>query len=143
MIIGILATLALPLFRHLLANAQSSAVINDLRVFREAFRLYSAEHGAWPPAQGGAAFPVGMDGYLAEKAWARRTPIGGGYRWDRDGSAGGQSFRAAIRIDATAGAPIIADYDQLLAIDRKLDDGNLLTGALSAGAYPQLLFIVD
>lgn len=143
MIIGILATLALPLFRHLLMSAQARAVTNDLRVFRESFRLYQAERGDWPAAAAVATLPTGMEGFLHEGNWTRRTPIGGQCRWDRDGSAGGQSFRAAIRVVSTAGAPVTADYEQLLSIDRQFDDGNLLSGLLQVDAFPQLVLIVD
>lgn len=143
LIIGILATLALPAFRRLLLRSQASAVCNDLRVFREGFRLYSGENGKWPAAQGGANFPPGMEGYLRETSWAGRTPIGGRYEWDRDGGEGSQSFLAAIRVRSAGGVPVTANYEQLLMIDSQLDDGNLFTGALQVDVYPQLLLIIE
>ena len=143
LIIGILATLALPAFRRLMLRSQASAVCNDLRVFRDGFRLYLAENGKWPAAQGGADFPAGMEGFLRETSWTRRTPIGGRYQWDRDGGEGSQSFRAAIRIRSAGGEPVTTNYEQLLVIDSQFDDGNLFTGALQVDAYPQLLLIIE
>lgn len=133
-IISIIVAIALPVSRHLVRQARSAAVINDLRVFTSAFQTYANEHGDWPEGDGTpAAFPAGMEDQLRQTTWRERTPVGGNYAWDPSGTQQGSHYRAAIVIASTGGNPLIADQAQLLDIDRRLDDGNLATGNFFLG----------
>jgi prepilin-type N-terminal cleavage/methylation domain-containing protein len=76
-IIGILATLALPLFESMGLRTRGTAFLNDGRVFSEAFIRYAQEHGEFPQNQDNReSFPPEMKDYIKEESWTRTTPLG-------------------------------------------------------------------
>ncbi|HWA85247.1 MAG TPA: prepilin-type N-terminal cleavage/methylation domain-containing protein [Opitutus sp.] len=143
-IISIFIAIALPIGQHLVRQARSAAVINDLRVFSAAFQAYANEHGDWPDGDGTpGAFPPGMETYLRQTNWQHPTPIGGSYAWDPNSTQGGGRYRAAIVISSIEGNPVSADAAQLLDLDRKLDDGNLATGNFVLGFQDEPVFVLE
>lgn len=137
-IISMLAAMAIQTFRQLRDASRRNAAINDLRVFAGAFEVYSLENGHWPEVRGPGEFPPEMEGLITQRAWTRRTPIGGHYTWEHD--AGG--ITAAIRIADTGG--FFASSENLRALDERLDDGNLATGRVrTATAGPGIVYILQ
>lgn len=81
-LIGILATLAIPAFHKVHLNSRAAVIVNDFRIFADAFNRYNFEHGAWPPAdwvQG--AQPAGMSPYMPH-SWTKNADAGGYYAFD-------------------------------------------------------------
>lgn len=143
-ILSVLAAVALPISRHLIERARTSAVLNDLRVFSAAFQAYAAEHGDWPPGDGtAAAVPVGMEPYLANTNWLQRTPIGGHYAWDPQTVQQGSRYRAAIVLVGTPAHPVSKDAHQLQQIDSAFDDGNLTAGNFLLGYRNQPFYVLE
>lgn len=121
-IIGLLAAMAIPAFQRVQRAAQNSRVVNDFRVFAQAFEIYNTQNGGWPAnSMPGVvpSSPVSMNNDFKVSVWQSTTPIGGRWNWDRNiaGVSAGISISSYTCTDA-----------QLAEIDAKLDDGNLSTG---------------
>jgi prepilin-type N-terminal cleavage/methylation domain-containing protein len=142
-IISLLAMLAIPGMQMVQRRARSSAVINDFRVFATAFQTYAQERGSFPVETDAALVPAGMETVLKPDAWLRVTPIGGHYNWENNQLHFGVNYKAAIAITATGDAPLPLDVNQLTAIDRAVDDGDLYNGNFRLGAGLCPLFIIE
>jgi prepilin-type N-terminal cleavage/methylation domain-containing protein len=141
-VVSVLCTMALPAFKRIQIRAKSTVVVNDLRVFSQAFDQYAAETGSWPPDTAAGQMPPLMAGRLNSVQWLRITPIGGKYNWEYNQTHFGTKYKAAISIAAAAGAPLPLDVEQLTDIDRTMDDGNLLNGNLRIGTGLVPLWII-
>ncbi|WP_309381691.1 type II secretion system protein [Cerasicoccus frondis] len=124
-IIGLLATIAMPAFQRARMRTQSTRFANDLRQFSGAFETYSLEHGAWPDDETEGVLPAGMDGYIAADKFNLPTIYGGNYDWE--GPGGGFSGGVAVSIRGSN-----LDDEQAVMIDEILDDGDLGTGRFQA-----------
>jgi type II secretory pathway pseudopilin PulG len=135
---------AIPQLKKNMISARSSAVMNDLRVYSGAFQAYAQEHGDWPPGGGSpGVFPPGMDGYLSQTNWSRKTPIGGNYQFATQSPQAGGRYAAVIMIASSPGNPVSSDFNQLSDIDRKLDDGNLGSGNFFLGYRNYPVFVLE
>lgn len=127
-IIGLLATLALPFMESARRRAHATRFANDFQKFESVFQQYNIEHGGWPPAAGPGVIPTGMSGDLPP-TYVAPSPMGGNYSWS--GSTG------RIRLTGTT-----ADDAVMQRVDALIDDGNLRTGdfesMLSGGYHLQL-----
>ncbi len=142
-IISFLAMLAVPAIRKIEVRARATATVNDLRVFETAFQAYAAEKGGFPPAAAAGTLPTEMVDRIKATDFAKASPVGGHYTWERDQVFGGVRCKAAITIDTTGDSTLSADADQLEAVDRVIDDGNLSTGNLIFGGTGSLVWIVE
>ncbi len=143
LIIGILGALAIPGFRQIMRSSQNSIVGNDLRVFGGAFQRFELENGQWPSrTPRGGTIPEGMEGFLGETSWSRRTPIDGNYVWRNYSYNRGELFEAVIVIRQTLDNGIMASRTQLREIDSIIDDGVLSTGSFRLGFEHQPLYIL-
>lgn len=143
-IIGLLSALAVPTARNLIIAARSDAVINDLRVYAAAFQTYVHEKADWPgPGDGSGLIPAGMETYLSNSNWTAVTRIGGKYTWDRNTPHQGYRYAAAISIRSVEGSPVSDNLNQLLDIDRRIDDGNLETGNFILGYRNYPVFVIE
>ncbi len=134
-IIGLLASIAIPAFQKVRQNSRHAALANDLRTFAQAFETYSHENGSWPADVGIGVVPAEMtnaNSSLDVTAFAAPTPIGGRYDWDHNVFG---NVAAVSVTDATITAA------QLLDFDTKFDDGNLATGDFrgNTGRYSYIL----
>jgi len=119
-IIGLLASLALPSFNRARMNSQNASLSADLRTATGAFGMYAIEHGDYPPDVGPGVMPENMAPYLSNMAWLGETPLGGQWDWDRN--------VFGVRAGVSVFQPT-ASIEQLLMLDRKIDNGDLATGA--------------
>ncbi len=119
-IIGLLAVIALPSLIRARQDTQRNAFINDLRIARDAFELFAINRGYFPEDRWPGIIPDGMDEYLTKFRWDEPTPIGGYWDWDN----GQFGFRAGISVFQPDRTPA-----EMREIDRRIDDGNLSTGA--------------
>jgi prepilin-type N-terminal cleavage/methylation domain-containing protein len=142
-IISLLAMLSIPAVQMVQRRAKSSAVINDFRVFSAAFETYAHEHGSFPDEVDAGVVPAGMETALKIDSWQRVTPIGGHYNWENNQMHFGVRYKAAIAITGTADAPLVLDVNQLLDIDKAIDDGDLYNGNFRLGAGLCPLFVIE
>jgi prepilin-type N-terminal cleavage/methylation domain-containing protein len=118
-IIGLLALLAMPALQKTRLASQNSRFISDLRVFAQAFESFSVVNGGWPPNTGSGVVPAGMAGEIRHANWTVRNSVGGIWNWDFN------NFGITAGISTTG---VTATDVQMLAIDRRIDDGDLTTG---------------
>jgi prepilin-type N-terminal cleavage/methylation domain-containing protein len=142
-VVGLVSAVAMPTFKRLTIAAQTTAVVNDLRVFAAAFQSYAQQNNAYPPEAGIGVMPTGMTGTLGTTSWRRITPIGGRYNWDNNVRHAGTRYRAAIGIRTQTTNRVTTDRTHLLAIDSRIDDGNLATGNFFLGAGNEPVFIIE
>ncbi|MDP3070392.1 MAG: type II secretion system protein [Opitutaceae bacterium] len=118
-IIGLLALLGMPALQKSRLASQNNRFISDLRVFAQAFESYSVLNGGWPPNSASGTVPAGMQGEIRHANWAIANSVGGRWNWDNNnvGITAGISTTGVIATDA-----------QMIAIDRRIDDGDLTTG---------------
>ena len=134
-IIGLLAAIAVPWFVKARGNSEDTAFINDLRVAASGFVTYSVDNNGYPTNSSPGVLPAGMDGYFSRRLrWSEQTPIGGQWEWNRDayGIKAGVSVYQPVRTPA-----------QMQEIDRKIDDGNLSTGAFRSRTGNGYTFIIE
>lgn len=132
-IIGLLATLAIPAFQRVQRASQNTRVVNDFRVFVQAFEQYNMQNGAWPSNAGPGVIPsapVSMNGDFKASVWQGVTAIGGRWNWDRN--------IAGVSISG-----FTCDDAQLEEIDAKIDDGNLTGGLFQKVAATRVTYIVQ
>jgi type II secretory pathway pseudopilin PulG len=141
-LLGALLAVGLPYGRTALVHRRAQKVAADLRSFATIFQSYANDNGDWPAGDAvpGLA-PRGVDAKLAATAWSKVSPIGGRYTWDPSGLHQGSRIRAAILIASAEGNRVTSDREQLLEIDRAIDDGDLATGNFLLGYrnYPMLV----
>ena len=103
-----------------------------------AFKSYMEQNGSAPGTANTGEVPTGMAGLLGAVNWSDPSPVGGAFRWvaavdEKDAP----SF--AIRggtITLTAfppSRPLTLSAEDILFIDRQIDDGNLATGKFRTG----------
>lgn len=143
LIISVLAMAAVPALKRSKRKALTAALANDLRVFAAAFDAYAQEMGTWPAESGAGVIPSGMAGRLPAAMWTKVSPVGGRYNWDRNRTHYGVRYAAAIVVSATGPAPLRLDADQLIDVDRTIDDGNLASGTFRLGAGNIPLYVVQ
>jgi type IV pilus assembly protein PilA len=133
-IIGLLAALAIPAFQRIQRASQNTRILNDFRVYAQAFETYNTEFGAWPASAGAGVLPVEMAGRIKSDTWQLTTEIGGNWNWDTDtsGITAGISITGFTCTDA-----------QLAEIDARIDDGNLATGRFRKVQPSQVMLILQ
>lgn len=141
-IIGLLAAAALPAYRLITIRSRATTVVNDLRTFSTVFITYSLQNGRYPDDGDPQVVPPQVAGQLPGN-FTQRTPIGGVYKWNFNVPADGVPAKAALIIQAESGYPIMDDLDQLEAVDKQIDDGDLATGNLQLGSTNSLVFIIE
>lgn len=133
-IIGLLAALAIPAFQRVRQASENSRIVNDYRIFAQAFEIYNTQNGSWPANVGAGVIPAGMAGDFKADVWQKTTAIGGRWNWDKNisGISAGISISSFTCSDA-----------QLLAIDAKLDDGDLTTGYFQKIQPTRVMLILE
>jgi hypothetical protein len=142
--LGLAAALAAPALRRSWNERRTAAAGHELREIAAAFQAHAHARGDWPPADAlpGAA-PTGMAERLASTRWSQRTPLGGRYTWTLNSVHQGDRYQAALLLVPTAGAPLSAGRDELIAVDRAVDDGNLATGKFRLGFRNYPVFVLE
>ncbi len=136
-IIGLLAALAIPAFQRVQRASQNTRIVNDLRVFAQAFEIYYAQNGTLPANVGPGVVPttpVPMNNDFRVGVWQAPTVVGGRWNWDNSLSSGGN---AGISISAYT-----CSDSQMEEIDAKIDDGDLTTGNFVKTTTNRVMFII-
>ena len=135
--ISLLAALALPSFMKSRRTAQVTNVINDLRVFRDALNIYAMNKGKFPDdTEQAPAFPEGsgVEEYLNIDRWSRITALGGHYEWEGPNN---HPYAGIALLGTTA------SIEQLTELDKKIDDGDLVTGQFRLTPSERYTFIIE
>lgn len=125
-IIGLLASLAIPAFKRMQQRSQISRFANDLRIFSQGLDTMMLEIGALPGDPGSGSLSGGhaqLSEYINAATYAQPTALGG--VWDID--SGDFGVRCVVGVDF-GGAPSAAQLFGLREVDTLIDDGDLSTG---------------
>ncbi len=133
-IIGMLATMALPYVGKARESSQNVRLMNDWRIFMAAFESYATEMGEFPENGSSGQIPAGMEGHLGETAWTAVTAVGGSWDWDLEQFG----FTAGISL---VDSSIVAG--QMRNVDEKLDDGDLANGLFRQTGATRLTYILE
>lgn len=119
-ILGILASIVIPQFASASGDSSNATFVHDMKLLGRLITVQQHYSGQWPADRNPGEFPPEMAGKLDPADFAKTTPIGGSWDYDADvyGVVAGISVELPDRTPA-----------QMIAIDRMIDDGNLVTGA--------------
>ena len=131
-IIGLLASLAVPGFARMRMHAQNTRISNDLRMFSDGFLIYNFVTGNWPETQAPAELPPDMPEDFKVEAWRLTFPLGGNWRWVHEPE------RRGIEI-----VNIRADSTRIRNLDQRVDDGDLAAGRMLLVETDTLFYRVD
>ncbi len=139
-IIGILAAIAIPKYSEYRMRAKIAVVVEDYRIFTNAFRLYEIDYGQFPNdchLSPPLPDPVLAD-YLDAQRWSTPTALGGRYNWE---GPDGYPY-AAVSIYYADGEPKPSN-DVFAVIDRMLDDGDLSQGKFIMSTHERPTYIIE
>ncbi len=121
-IISLLAMMAVPTMQIVQRKARAAALVNDFRVFSEAFSRRAHEMGGWPAEVDAGLVPPEMEGIFKGGTWDRPTPVGGLYKWVPNDSG-----RRVIRVESPSEAlmhpALLTEIDRLIDAGDGWDDG--------------------
>jgi prepilin-type N-terminal cleavage/methylation domain-containing protein len=117
-IIGLLVAMAIPALARVKSQAVAKRYLNDVRQIAAGAERCAMETGQFPPNGIGSLHP-NLRGYVPDSLFGTTTPLGGVWDWDYQQNG----FAVSISV-----YQFTAPDEQLLAIDRAIDDGNLNTG---------------
>lgn len=112
-------------------------MVNDFRVFTQAFEIYNTQNGGWPDGAGPGVMPTlptSIADTLRASSWQGATVFGGLWQWDNALSSAGDAGICVIGFTC-------AD-DQLSDVDTKLDDGNLATGRFQKTSATRVIYVL-
>ena len=120
LIIGLLAAIAIPSFAEARRRSQMNRFIHDLRVLTDGMVRQNAATWQYPPDRTPGLAPAGSEAYVRGSIWSNTTSIGGNWDWDlgQFGCVAGVSVYQPTWDDA-----------DMTEIDKRIDDGNLNSGA--------------
>jgi type IV pilus assembly protein PilA len=136
-IIGLLAALAIPAVQRTQRASRNARIINDLRVFSQAFEIYNTQNGGWPDSAGPAVvptLPTSIADTLRAASWQGTTALGGQWQWDNASLSGGEAAIWIVGYNCTDA--------QLIELDAKFDDGNLTTGKFKKNSATRLVYVL-
>ena len=119
-ILGILAAIVIAGFGRSQSEASNGTFVSNLRAYANSFAVYNHQKGIYPPEKGPGQYPPEMAKIILPEDWTRPTPIGGQWDWDN----GQYGFVAGLSVSQPNRTP-----EEMVEIDRVIDDGNLSTGA--------------
>lgn len=125
-IIGLLATLAIPAFARVKQRSEVSRFANDLRIFSQGLETMMLELGTLPGDPGSGSLAGGhaqLHEYINEATYRAPTSLGG--VWDIDSDDFGA--RCVVGVDF-GGPPSATELASIQSVDTLIDDGDLSTG---------------
>lgn len=137
-ILGILASIVLPMFNTTADAVRQGAFIADVRVFADAAYLYMQETGEYLEDSSSGTLPTGWAPYIEEDKWVQPTPIGG--VWDFEQGDFGFTSSFGVHFDGTGDT---RDDPFMLEIDRIKDNNDLASGGFQKIAADRYYFVVE
>jgi len=121
-ILGLLVAFIIPAVNLASRSRENALAARKLQTAVEAFELYAAETGGYPPDRTPGVIPPEMTDYYFPYFkidwWGDSTELGGSWDWDN-----GYHFNFSVSI-----AVPTRSQAQMQEFDRLIDDGDLTTG---------------
>jgi type IV pilus assembly protein PilA len=138
-IIGILASIAIPIVSYYREKAKLTRIASDLKTFKNAFTAYLSDNGCYPPdSHNDAPYNLingyGTENYLPIQAWIATPPWGGFYNWEGPNN---YAYAGISLFGTTASESLIINLDAIL------DNGDLNTGVFRKTPNGRYTYIVD
>ncbi len=141
LLVGLVVVLALAAAVSTVQRHRHRALVDrlteDLKLSAAGFRAHIQETGTAPADTVAGLAPSGLGDHLKGVNWKLPTPVGGFYRWTNiPMTETGQMLPPGGTISVTAfsrDTELNLTRDDLLELDRRLDDGNLQTGNFRTG----------
>ena len=137
LIVGLIATMAIPAFAKARRKSLQTAFINDMRVFSDAADYFTLNGGLYLEDSVSGVIPTGLEDYIDDDRWTRGSPIGG--QWDSEYDDNGITSGIGVHF-ATDPNPGDAYMEQ---IDAEYDDGDLATGVFRKIASDRYYYIIQ
>lgn len=134
-VVVLAAVLVFSVLGRLRHRARVHAVAATLRAAATAVESFRSETGRWPATttEAGSRLPDGT--------WPPPPSLGGEYGWMPPAGPGRSGL---VTLTAFAPrAPLDLTRDDLLALDRRIDDGNLASGRLRKGFNGWPVYLVE
>jgi len=136
-IIGLLATIAIPAFKRLAEKSRVTAFANDLRTLRSAVEIYNMENADYPADSSTGTFPPELAGYVKQNLFDNETPVGG--RWDIEYNDSGITSGVGVHISPFTERTV----KLLLLVDAEIDDGIPETGGFRQLANDRYYWVIE
>lgn len=111
LIVGILASLAIPTYQSMVIRARAAQVAGDLNTIKVAAYNYDADHHEWPPETDAGQIPAGLAPYLPDGFTFTRNDYDLDWEyWVLSGTAMTSGTRVGASVvtdDARLGAAIV------------------------------------
>ncbi|MDQ8186465.1 type II secretion system protein [Pelagicoccus sp. SDUM812002] len=134
-ILGVLASIAVPLFSNYVRNARAASFASDIRILASAGSQYALESGWWVQDSASGVFPPELEGYVSKKKFELGSPLGGKWDYEQDGVG---DFTSAVGVHApTHGDEIFA------VVDKRIDDGDLTTGLFQKIDSDRFYYVIE
>lgn len=137
-ILGILASIVLPMFNATTEAVKQGAFIADVRIFADAAYIYMQETGEYLEDSSSGTLPTGWADYIEEEKWIQPTPIGG--VWDFEQGTYGFTSSFGVHFNGTGATQ---DDAFMLEVDRIKDNHNLASGGFQKIDADRYYFIVE
>ncbi len=137
LIIGIVATMAIPAFAKARKKSLQTRFINDLRIFGDAADYFTLNTGTYLEDSASGAIPTGLEDFIDDNRWTDGTPIGG--QWDSEFNDSGIVSGIGVHFGAD---PNPGDA-YMTQIDAEYDDGDLNTGIFRKIANDRYYYVLQ
>jgi len=129
-IISIMAAMAVPTFQNILNQARLNNLANDLRVHSYAINNHAMQVGRYPDShQTKGSYIMGMEDILSPR-WVDRSPVGGYFTWVYNQPNSSQPEEGFLQVVAGSQSPFNISHEEIIKLDRKIDDGDAADGRL-------------
>lgn len=131
-IIGILATIAVPMYRDYHLRAKAVSLVTEVKTAAQAFRTFKMENNTYPADTAAGVTPPEALSFIGE--FFSTTPsIGGQWNWEYQQSG----VTAGISVSGHS-----LSGEELLKVDKLIDNNNLSTGDFrqTGGGY---LYVIE
>lgn len=129
-VIGVIASIALPSFQKYLHLSKATTFANDIRILANAGDQYALESGWWVDDTASGVFPTELEGYVSQRKFELGSSLGGVWDFEQDDLGG---FTSAVGV-----VDPIEKEELFVIVDKRIDDGELSTGLfqkVAAGRY--------
>lgn len=135
-IIGILASIVVPIAKSWRNDAQRVAFVSSLKTFANSGVQFVAETGMLPPGGRAGQLPVYLERYIRKVSWEQQTPIGG--LWDIDTSRRSGWCRMGVLF----GQRDDRHTEFMANVDAMVDDGHIGRGDFRRVGFRKYMFYV-
>ena len=137
LIVGLVATMAIPAFAKARKKSLQTTFINDMRIFSDAADYFTLNTGTYLEDSASGDIPTGLEVFIDDNRWTDGTPIGG--QWDAEYNDSG--------IVSGVGVHFVSDPNPgdayMTEIDTKYDDGDLTTGTFRKIASDRYFYVLQ